>query len=112
MEESLSPNPALTPEPVPQDEKFWKEHIAAAQKFRGTAREYCRLNGLNQQKFREYRRLFGFTKRRGSGQTAFIKVETTPKLEPSTHKVIHKKENKLPDPNWVADLITHLMERL
>ena len=109
MEESLSPNPVLTPESVPQDEKFWKDHIAAAQKFRGTAREYCRLNGLNQQKFREYRRLFGFTKRGGSGQNAFIKVEAIPQVVPSIQKTFHKRENRLPDPKWLAELITQLM---
>ena len=111
MEESLSPTPAPTAEPADQDEKFWKEHIAAAQSFKGSAREYCRQNGINQRKFRSYRRLFGYTKLRKSPQKAFIRIETSSQ-EPSIHKAMNKKESILPDPKWVAGLIAALMEHI
>jgi hypothetical protein len=112
MEESLKPDSAAIIEASAQGEKFWKDHIAAAQQFKGTAREYCKLNGINQHEFRAYRRLFGFTKIRGPRQKAFIKIEAAPSTGQSVTKVIHKKENKLPDPKWVAELIVALTELL
>jgi hypothetical protein len=100
--------------PIPvMDENFWKAHVLGAQEFDGSEPEYCDQNGLNFSRFRKYKRKFGMTAPRGRPRKAFVRVETSPEpaLEKHTTRSTRSREFRgLPDPRWMAEFVTALLD--
>ena len=78
--------------------EFWINHIKAAEKFKGTNKEYCRINGIKMGSLSAYRRKFGFSMPRKKKVSIFSTVEVVKRPLP-------KKIGKLPDPKWLADFL-------
>ena len=106
MEEVLIQPPAA--EAPLEDEAIWRAHVTDFLKFKGSARDYCRENGLNHPLFRLYKRKFGLTKPHGRRQKAFVKVESPVDPGLSFPQCISQK-SRLPDPKWVAEVLARLL---
>lgn len=78
--------------------EFWRRHIAAAESFDGSFREYCSLHNLNPSSMNSYRRRLGYSKpRKKSSEFAAISISST---APSK-----TRDLGLPDPEWLAQFL-------
>jgi hypothetical protein len=90
-----------------EKEKFWRHQMAAAEKFRGSQREFCKSQGLSINMFQYWRYKF---EREGKSRlsevakpTPFVAVEV---LQPE------HCSGEMPQAQWLAELILHLQRGL
>ena len=88
-----------------EKEVFWKGHILKAREFSGSDLQYCSANGLSKGTFYVFKKRLGFTRNTKARQKAFVKVAPV-RAEPQKGPKV--PGNRLPDPKWVAELITAL----
>jgi hypothetical protein len=120
MEESLIPGlPESTQPTEPEhDEEFWRDHVGNAKTFPGTARHYCKENGLSFPQFKAFKKKFALEalipKPKPKGKKyrrrrAFIRIKADPTAEKSpVPRSSYRREPTLPDPKWVAEFIAAL----
>jgi hypothetical protein len=104
MEESVS-SPIVTDDQ--ESDEFWKHHLERFQDFPGSARNYCRTNGLKYGRFFRFKQKLGLTRKHRPYQKAFVEIKTSEKAPESERKVFRTLK-ELPDPKWVAQVLTEL----
>jgi len=80
---------------------IWQDHIKAANLFAGTEAAYCRENGIDPAAYYAQKSKLGFSKKRESEKSKFVRVETK-----GANNLVRRK--RLPDPRWVAEFIAGL----
>ena len=83
------PGGAITPE------EYWTQHINAAEKFKGSNKEYCKHAGIKYGSLSAYRKKLGFTGPKDLTESKFATVEI-PKSPPL------RNAPSLPEPEWLA----------
>jgi len=107
MEESQTP-----PLVVDEDEgdEYWKNQMDRFETFPGSAREYCKQNGLRYGRFYRYKKKLGFIKVRSPYKKAFVQIKA---IEPAVEKEPKVKtlprQPNLPDAKWVAQFLKELL---
>jgi len=79
----------------------WQDHVEAASLFAGSQAAYCRKNGIDPATYYAQKCKLGFSKKRESIKSDFVRVETKGLDNPRSRR-------RLPDPRWVADFILEL----
>ena len=79
-------------------EEYWTQHIQAAEKFKGTNKEYCKKYGIKLGSLSAYRKKLGYSTPRNFRKNKFatVSVEKTPP---------QKRSSDLPDPAWLASFL-------
>lgn len=77
----------------------WQNHMAAAAAFPGSAISYCQSQGISPSTFHHWRRKFKYSGEKVI-RPAFVPV------------VVSSPRLKLPEAQWVAEVMTHLIRGL
>ena len=86
--------------------KYWKNHIAQAERFEGSIPAYCRSAGIRDHTFYYWQKKLRAKKTiPGLNTSSFIRAEVAP-------AAVERHGLKLPDPKWVAAIILSLQEGL
>jgi hypothetical protein len=93
---------------LPNIESFWRTHVEAAEVFKGSNLEYCRLNHLKSSTFGGYKRRFGFVKNSRSSRKralTFKKIEVQNVTEPD-----RKKTLEFESAEWIAKFLKEFLK--
>lgn len=84
-----------------EKEKFWRQQMAAADKYPGSQKEFCEFHGLSIHTFQYWGKKFRQAKCRQQldKPVPFVSVEVLKPEFPLQH---------LPEAKWLAELIFHL----
>jgi hypothetical protein len=88
-----------------KSEQLWRERIASADAFDGTAVAYCRANDIDVNCFYSWRKRLKFR----------IGISTRSPFVPAiidVPPVEHNNPAQLPDAQWIAEVLAHLVRRL
>lgn len=82
--------------------QVWRAHVAAAQKFSGSAEAYCRSVGIPAHVFHYWKRKFTTEgkSRHAAAVSRFVPAEVTRDAQPAF--------SGLPNPRWLAEFLCHL----
>jgi hypothetical protein len=94
-----------------QGDEYWKDQLEKFESFPGSAREYCKQNGLRYGRFYRYKRKFGFIKVRRAPQKAFVQIKAVEETAEKEKLVVRPRASTLPDPKWMAEFIKELLGR-
>ena len=89
-----------------KSEQLWQERIAAANAFNGTAVAYCRANDIDVNCF------YAWRKRLRSSVGAPVSSPFVPAVIDVSPCEQNSRPSRLPDAQWVAEIMTHLVRRL
>ncbi len=90
--------------------KIWEKHIEEAALFSGGVQRYCKSQGLNLSTYYHWRGKLASPKARSTKkqQSSFLPVVVkAPEFDPT-----QLMPTRLPDPKWVAEVMTHLIRGL
>ena len=85
--------------------EFWSQHLAAAKKFSGGRKSYCDTHGLKLATFYQWKKkIEGVTRprKRRAFFPAIIQDIQSGKAEKADQR-------SLPDPHWVAEVLSHII---
>ena len=84
--------------------RFWQQHIEAAKSFPGSAQQYCDAHEIQSASFYSWRK-------RLSGVRDH-KAKFLPVIISESERPAEQSERALPNAQWVAEVMAHLIRRL